>query len=284
VTRLGLAALLAALCFAPHANATNDPRCDSGDGRGRRNLRVVGLTGDGRLICFDEERPGRAKEIGAISGLTSGDTALVGIDFRVQDGLLWGVGNAGGVYTLDVETAVATPAGALTVPLEGTSFGVDFNPAADRLRIVSDTGQNLRHNVNAGGVTLEDGDLAYMAGTPALGIAGAAYTNNDLVPATATTLFDLDTAQDQIALQAPPNAGSLGVTGKLGVDAEALAGFDVYSVLDRNDATVANRGFAVLRSAGVPSFYEVDLLTGAARLEGAFRGADVVDIAIPLDQ
>jgi hypothetical protein len=32
------------------------------------------------------------------------------------------------------------------------SFGVDFNPAADRLRIISDAGQNLAHNVNAGGV------------------------------------------------------------------------------------------------------------------------------------
>jgi hypothetical protein len=273
------------LCFAAsHANATNDPACDSGDGKGRRHVRVVGLTSDGRLVCFSEERPKFAREIGAISGLTSGDTSLVGIDFRVQDGLLWGVGNAGGLYTLDVETAVATPAGALTVALEGTSFGVDFNPAADRLRIVSDTGQNLRHNVNAGGVTLEDADLFYTAGTPALGIGGAAYTNNDLAATTATSLFDLDTTQDQIALQAPPNNGSLGATGKLGVDAEAIAGFDVYSVLDRMDATAANRGFAVLRTGGMPSFYEIDLLTGAARLEGAFRGADVVDIAVPLDQ
>jgi hypothetical protein len=284
VTRLALAALFAALCLAPHARAANDPPCDSGDGKGRRHLRIVGLTSDGRLVCFNEERPGRTRELGEITGLTSGDTALVGIDFRVQDGLLWGVGNAGGVYTLDVTTAVATPAGALTVPLEGTSFGVDFNPAADRLRIVSHTGQNLRHNVNAGGVTLEDGDLFYTAGTPATDIAGAAYTNNDLVSSTATTLFDLDATQDQIALQAPPNAGSLGATGKLGVDAEPGAGFDVYSVLDKNGVAVANRGFAVLRSAGAASFYELNLLTGAARLEGSFRDADVIDIAVPLDQ
>lgn len=30
--------------------------------------------------------------------------------------------------------------------LEGTLFGVDFNPAVDRLRIISDTGQNLGVN------------------------------------------------------------------------------------------------------------------------------------------
>ena len=101
--------------------------------------------------------------------------------------------------------------------LEGISFGVDFNPTVDRLRVTSDTGQNLRVNVDTGD-TLEDADLNYTAGTPAMGIVGSAYTNNDADPNTATTLFDLDSALDQIAIQAPPNAGSLNPTGKLGVD------------------------------------------------------------------
>jgi len=37
---------------------------------------------------------------------------------------------------------VATSFSQLTVPLEGSFFGVDFNPAANALRIISDTGQN----------------------------------------------------------------------------------------------------------------------------------------------
>ena len=41
-------------------------------------------------------------------GLQAPDTMLVGIDFRVQDGNLYGVGNGGGIYTLDTETAEAT--------------------------------------------------------------------------------------------------------------------------------------------------------------------------------
>ena len=49
----------------------------------------------------------------------------------------------------------------LTVPLSGSFFGVDFNPAADRLRIVSDTGQNLAHNVN--GATTLNAMLTYTA-------------------------------------------------------------------------------------------------------------------------
>jgi hypothetical protein len=77
-----------------------------------------------------------------------GDTTLIGIDYRVQNGKLYGVGNAGGIYILDPQTAVATLDSQLTFPPSANSFGVDFNPAADRLRVVSDTGQNLRHNLN----------------------------------------------------------------------------------------------------------------------------------------
>lgn len=281
----GLAALTAVALagFAEPASART--KCSEGNQVSRKgkvgSLNVVGLTDDGRLICFKDRSPRRAREIGPVTGLTGADTALVGIDFRVQDGLLYGVGNGGGVYTIDTTTAVATPGVALTMPLTpGTSFSIDFNPAADRLRIVSDAGLNLRHNVNAGGVTLKDGDLAYTAGVPATGINGAAYVNNDLAASTGTTLFDLDTELDQVALQSPPNAGSLVATGKLGPDAAAPAGFDVFSATV-GGVTVSNHAFAALNDAGSAGFYRIDLLTGAASLVGAFD-EPVVDIAIPI--
>ena len=89
----------------------------------------------------------------------------------------------------------------LSVALAGASFGAFTSiPRRIAANCGSDTGQNLRHNVNAGGVTLEDGFLNYTPGTPALGISGAAYTNNDLDALTATTLFDLDTTLDEIAI------------------------------------------------------------------------------------
>jgi Domain of unknown function (DUF4394) len=250
-------------------------------------LRVFGLTDDGRLVRFRADAPRRTKDLGYITGLTGSDTALVGIDFRVQDGKLYGVGNAGGVYTIDTTTAAATFVNALTVPLMGASFGVDFNPAADRLRIVSDVGQNLAHNVNAGGVTVSNGTLTYTAPpaapVAAAGITAAAYTNNDLnQPATATTLFDIDTAMDQIVIQSPPGNGILVATGKLGLDAGSAAGFDIYSRLVK-DVTVANRAFASLVVNGAAGFYRINLLTGAATRLGGFSET-VVDIALPLDQ
>lgn len=251
-------------------------------------LQVLALTADGRLFCFEEDKPTRGKVLSTVNGLQT-DTKLVGIDFRVQDGQLYGVGDAGGVYLIQAKTGVATLVNRLSVALQGSLFGVDFNPAADRLRIVSDAGQNLRHNVNAGGVTLADGALNYTAGTAASGVVGAAYTNNDVSPAmpasTGTTLFVLDTAQDQIALQSPPNGGSLVPTGKLTLDGAAVAGFDIYSVL-RDGITVSNRALATLvASDGAVTLYDVDVLTGKATRKGALpTGLAVVDIAIPLSQ
>ena len=250
---------------------------------------VIGLTDDGRLVRFRSDSPRRARDIGAVSGLAGTDTGIVGIDFRVQDGKLYGVGNGGGVYTIDTRTARAQLVNNLSVPLSGTTFGVDFNPAADRLRIISDTGQNLAHNVNAGGVTLANGTLTYTAPpaapVPAVGVTGAAYTNNDVPPngiPTATTLFDIDTTMDQIVIQSPPGNGVLAATGKLGFDAGPSAGFDIYSQLVRG-VTVANRAFATLSVNGKYAFYSVNLTTGRAVLIGGFDD-QVVDIAVALDQ
>ena len=256
------------------------------DARARPDLRVIGLTDDSRLVSFRATSPERTRQIGYISGLNGADTALVGIDFRVQGGKLYGVGNGGGVYTLDPRNAQATFVNTLTVPLVGTAFGVDFNPAADRLRIISDTGQNLAHNVD-GGVTVANGTLTYTpppaTAVPALGVTAAAYTNNDLnQPNTGTTLFDLDTTMDQVVLQSPPAYGILVATGKLGVDATAAAGFDIYSLLV-NGVTVANIPFATLSVNGKYRFYSVNLTTGQAFQLGRFDDA-VVDIAIPLSQ
>lgn len=274
----------------------NNDVCGGNDMRGRydhrsgsygsRRLEIIGLTADQRLICFNERDPGRADNIGQVSGLggDAGDTSLVGVDFRPATGDLYGVGNRGGVYTIDPRTAVATFRAQLSIALAGASFGVDVNPAADALRIISDTGQNLRFSFAAGTTTM-DGTLTYPpAATPATGLTGSAYTNNDNDPTTATTLFDLDTMLDQIAVQAPANAGTLSATGKLLVDAATETGFDIYSTL-RNRATVDVQAFASLRIGNRTRLFKISLLQGRASLRGTFRARDrVIGIAIPLNQ
>ena len=269
---------------APMVASADD---DDGDRGSRGDLKVIGLTADNRLIEFESDDPGDADTIGTISGLT-GDTTIVGIDYRPRNGKLYGLGNAGGIYTISDSTAVATKVGMLTVALAGTSFGVDFNPAADALRIISDTGQNLRVPFAGGetpGATATDVSLTYPpAATAATGVTGAGYTNNDTDPNTGTTLFDLDSMLDQTAIQSPANSGQLVATGKLGIDTTATIGFDVYSAI-RNGTTTDVRALASLTVDGRARFYRVNLLQGRATSAGAFSTRNqVTGIAIPLAQ
>jgi hypothetical protein len=266
------------------AMAAGSARADHCGGRltiGNRQdpkAQIVGLTADQRLVTVPECAPARMKAIGAVSGLAGADTALVGIDFRIQDGLLYGVGDGGGVYRIDTKTAVATPVSQLTPAPDDPQAGVDFNPAADRLRVISAAGQNLRHDI-VGGTTTEDGDLNYN-GMLATGVSGAAYTNNDLDPNTGTTLFDIDVTLDQLVIQSPPNAGALAAVGKLGFDASAPVAFDIQAVKD-DGVTVRNRGIAAMIAFGAPALYRVNLLTGAATFIGVLP-TTLVDLALPI--
>ena len=106
---------------------------------------VYATTSSGQLISFDSSSPGALLSSVSLSGVAG---SLVGIDFRpATPDTLYGVGNNGGVgtiYTINLATGVAAPVYTLTTSLAGTSFGVDFNPVPDALRILSNTGQNLR--------------------------------------------------------------------------------------------------------------------------------------------
>ena len=277
------AAALGAASAAPASGSTDSAgtahRDVCGAERSSRSVEVIGLTSNQRLICFRADKPERARTIGSVRGLV-GDTRLVGIDVRPANAQLYGLGDQGGIYTLDAGSAAATKVAQTSLPLRGTSFGVDFNPAADRLRVTSDVGQNLRINVD-GGVAIADGDLAYTPGTPATGVTGAAYTNNDADPNTGTTLFDVDSTLDQVAIQSPPNAGSLVATGKLGVDTGTDVAVDIASKI-RRGTTVANTAYAALSTPDGSTFNQVDLLTGRATSTGRFaRSTVVVGIAVP---
>lgn len=271
----GAATMLLGPAVATASNGEN--------GRGRGSLTAIGLVDGTQLVRFDTHKPKKVHSLGQVTGLQS-DTALVGIDFRVQDGNLYGVGNSGGIYLLDTGTAAAAFVQRLTVPLDGSEFGVDFNPAANALRIVSNTGQNLRQPfATANAPTAVDVRLtAPPAAGDVAGVSAAAYTNNDLDPSTATTLFDINTAADAVAIQSPANAGTLAATGSLTVDADAAAGFDIYSTV-RNGIAVKQHAFATLGVNGGRALYRIDLLTGRATSVG-WLGQNVSDLAFPLGQ
>lgn len=258
-------------------------------------LTLVGVTSNNGLVSYDSDAAVPFSVTARLSGFTAGDTTLVGIDYRVQDGALYGVGNNSGVYRIDAATGVLTYLHTLSVTLDAaaTGFGVDFNPAADRLRIVSNTGQNLRHNIGTG-ITLLDDPLDYAPGAvlngigpTALGISAVAYTNNDLVTTTATTLFSIDTSLDQVALISPPNNGSLAAIGSLERDVTGPVGFDVLSSLNPAGKTVTNTGYLSINNTDTTAtLFTVNLSTGGLSTIATTPriGARLVAIAAPLGQ
>ncbi len=290
VAATAAAALLSAVPIA--SGAASGPRSEDvsfGEIDDHNTLRAFGITRDQRLVRFETDARDDIRVVGKIAGLEV-DQRVVGIDFRPATGQLYGLGDAGGIYTIATRSAHATRVSQLNVPLEGTFFGVDFNPAVDRLRIISDTGQNLRHDVTLPtGGTIMDGTLTYPAttttpATTATGVTGAAYTNNDTSADTSATLYDIDTNLDQVVIQSPANAGLLAATGKLTVDAGTNAGFDIYSKV-REGTAVALFPYAVLRVDGRFGLYDVRLANGVVEREYQFpRCKQVTDIAIPLNQ
>lgn len=229
-----------------------------------------GLTADQRLICFKVSRPSVNRTLLSAAGaLAAPDSALVGIDTRPSNGIIYGLGDAGGIYELNLDLQKPVLRSRLNVGLQGKTFGIDFNPTVDRLRVVSDTGQNLRINVDTGAATV-DSNLNITAGTSAVGVAGVAYTNNDNDSSTATTLYDLDSVRDQLVTQNPPNNGTLVSGPSLGFDTEAATSFDIWSDVKDGKAT-ANRGFVALDGGRV--LFEIDLASGALTFIGNL-GAD----------
>ncbi|MET0556021.1 MAG: DUF4394 domain-containing protein [Vicinamibacteria bacterium] len=289
----GVVSLVAAVASAQDAVRTGSesvpPVCGRGllagqtPGGSLGGLELVGLTDDQDLVCFSEFLPLLSVTIGSVSGLDD-DTRLLGIDYRPATGALYGLGDQGGVYTIDPGTAEAALQTRLNVKLAGTSFGVDFNPTVDLLRIVSDAGQNLAANVVTGATTVNTALSTPPTAGTTLGVTAAAYTNNDLDPTTATTLFDINTATDRVVIQAPPGNGTLSPTGSLRVDAGTEAGFDIYSQL-RNGIASEVKAFASLFVGRRARLYTLNLLTGEASLRGTFHSSEqVVDLAVPLNQ
>jgi len=227
-----------------------------------------------RLLSFDSATPGMLSGV-QITGLRAGER-LIGIDFRPATGQLYAVGTVtsastttGMLYRIDPVTGVALKVATLSVALNGNSFGVDFNPVVDRLRVVSNSGQNLRINVDTG-EAIVDTPLAYAAGdvnfgrTP--GVAGAAYTNS-VAGATSTTLYDIDAALGTLVVQNPVDSGTLTSVGSLGVGTNLFfqaVGFDISGM--------SGVAYAVLPvDIGDPfafDLFTVSLNTGAASLVG----------------
>ncbi len=236
------------------------------------------LTASNEILHYLSGNPLVEESITSISGLASMEKILA-IDFRPATGQLYGVSTASKIYVINLSTGVASAvAGAFTPMINGTFVGFDFNPTVDRIRLVTNTGQNLRLNPITGMVAAIDGSI----NPTGPGVTAVAYTNS-FAGATATTLYDIDVVNDKLYKQIPPNNGTLVEVGSLGVQALDEAGFDISPDNSVAIAALFGRGLEegqMEESNGNKyRFYYINLETGEAKNAGK-TDREIIGLAI----
>ena len=232
---------------------------------------VAALWGDNTISIVDTSQK-KVVKTWNVSGIPG---KVLGIDVRPADGMLYALGSDGGVYWIDAKTGKATMKSKLeTMLAAGVLATVDFNPAADRLRVMGNDGTSLRVNVDDGKV-IKDGSHKFAATDMHKGekpnvIAGA-YSNS-FKGTKETTLYNIDGTIGALVKQAPPNDGVLNAIGRLGVKFDTVA-FDIWS-----DGQGKNEAWLMTGD----TLYSVDLSSGKATAAAKIAGAKgpVRDIAI----
>lgn len=251
---------------------------------------LLAVTDGNVLISFNGGTPGEVASRAPLKGLKPGEQ-LLAMDYRAALGQLYGLSTAGRLLRIDPATALATPVGGVIRLPQGDAFGIDFDPATDQLRVVSDRGANLRLHPASGAVI--DGDpamagiqpdqpLAYPAGDLLAG-------NHPRIVATASlqtrrggssaTHYVIDAATGYLAIlgspqgaspAVSPDTGRLQSVGPLGIDRFDRAVLDI--------TPTGSAAYLVTTRNGSPEsrLYEVDLASGQARLIGAIAAGQIV--------
>jgi hypothetical protein len=224
------------------------------------------------LVTWDSSSPNNLISGNFVTGLAVNET-LVGLDYRPQFATLYALGTSSRLYTVNPATGAATAvAGPFAPPLNGFSFGFDFNPMIDRIRAVAETNMNRVLNPITGQTQLVATNLFYGPADPNFGVdpnvVHSAYTNN-FANAPSTQLYGIDTGLNILVTQAN-NAGTLGTVGPLGVDVGALGGFDISGTTSVAYATMLPAG------SSVSEFYSINLATGAATALGVVDGGLII--------
>lgn len=233
---------------------------------------AVALMADNRLVVVDLEqrRAGAAVTIAGVGG------RVIGIDVRPADGKLYAVADDQGLYTIEIATGRATRVATLSKPFpKGVRAVADFNPVADRLRLMGADGTNYRVNVDTGEVAA-DGALKYDAaankGEARPRIVAGGYTNA-VKGAKTTALYNIDAAAGAITLQAPPNDGVQQIKIALAMPIGDAVAFDIVT-----DDKGAAWGYLIVGRA----LYRVDFAAGTVARAGDIAGleGEIVDLAV----
>jgi hypothetical protein len=248
------------------------------------------------LVRFSTATPGTTTTQSLATGsLVSGET-LVAIAWRPQNGQLLALGvdaaaDTGTLYRVDPQSGALNSLGSSLVAWSGTDlpnpavigYGMDVNPAVDRVRITAGSGLNGRVSPDNGAAVGLGPD-----GATSQPLTGVSYTNasGGSLTGRPTTLYGIDPDANEIAIVNPPNNGTTTLQhdvtlGGSALDFDAMLGLDIPE-----DVTVATSGtpatgsaYAALTVSGTTGLYRIDLATGKATSVGSL-GTSVRSLAI----
>lgn len=231
---------------------------------------LLALTADGQIYKIDSNSQKVTANMAA-----SSPSPLRGFDVRPANGKLYALGNDHQLYTVDLSTGAASKVVKLNKELPGSGQAVvDFNPVADKLRLLANDGTNFRVNVETGEVAV-DGSTSYAADGPHAGkkpaIAAGAYTNA-YAGTKSTALHTIDLASNSLMLQNPPNDGIQQPIGKIADGLKAVA-MDIDS-----DGKGGNIAYLLTGT----TLHTLDLGSGKPNTLGKIAGLpeNIIDIAV----
>jgi trimeric autotransporter adhesin len=242
---------------------------------------IYGLEANQTLFAFDSANTSVTTTIGTLSGIPAGHS-VIGIDLRPATHELYAVtfnqtALVGYVFSVNKQTAVLTVVGSsFTLPSapKSNQWGIDFNPAVDRIRVVNADGQNFRLSPLTGAIAGTDTNIS-----PATTeLTGVAYSDN-VAGVSAATLYAYDFKNDKLGMvggvngSPSPNSGVFTSIGSSGIIAYT-------SDLDLDISGTTGTGYAVVRSeyGNRSSLYTFSTSSGAFTRVGDFRGRTVSDL------
>lgn len=254
--------------------------------KGNETLWLVDSTH--QLMKVKVTAPDKIVEQKPLSGLAK-DEYLLGIDYRVAYGVLFALSDKGQLYTVDTSTGKLTAVGPQLVAdtLKKAQYGFDFNPVADRIRVVNEQGQNLRLHPETAALASVDPQLAYAENDSNYGkkpaVVAAAYTYNQQ-DSTLTTNYAIDKATGALVTQGSkegvtpavsPNTGLLFTVAKLELAPLDQVSFDI--------SDLSNLSFIAVSTKTEPAstLYQLDLETGKHQKLGTLAdGRSLLGMAI----
>lgn len=252
IFKLSMVAVATLAAFAGNANATS----------------LIAINSSNQVSIFDSSNAAGAI-FNTISGNGFGEN-FIGIDLRPSNSLVYGITRSNKIYTIDAATGNSGFVASLgnSVITSNSSYGIDFNPIADRgtgasLRLTSSTGDNYAINANTGAVTV------------ATSLTGAytavSYTNSDpstpsVAPAS-TSLYYINSANDTLNVATSSfNNPTITTVGPLNHVILSANGFDIdvngvgYAAVNMDDGSLRSR------------LLTINTATGGATFLGTFNG------------